>query len=678
MADDIVSTVRIEGADEAEQEFDQLASSGEKSMGRLAASVEPTNKELEKIGKHVEGVARKFGESIRNVGSAASSFVSNVTRMVGTVAKFAAMAGLGAAAIKKFSDANQEASAEVKEQVAQSRLQARGFADVQIRALQNEKTIRDLDRSFALGRITMKDYTKQLIDLQHQQAEESKLAAQTQLIRSAEAEDRIRAEGAIKKEAAERKAYADAVKSYGADVAGALQGFARAWDGFQAKLNQGPSVIADIMRGLTQLLQQHGTEIVQIFDRIGNAFGSLFAGEGGDRVQGFQETFMTMLRAIEGGITGILIPALKGILFVFDQIAWAINSVFGTKFSGAVIASALAIAAYTGALRLAFGAVMMLVRGFTLLRTAMMAMGGLSLLLNPWLLVIAAVIAAVALLIIYWDDVKAAVTVAVNYVSGLLAQLATDWAATVAQFKAAWATVEGWWTSLWTALENVANTSKWADDWAASVEQFKGYWNTAIQWFTDLWEQIKTIAANAWNAMAQYAGEAVAKIKAKLVELVPGLKQILDLFGQIKAEAATVPESGGGGGYTRGGPIRGAGTSTSDSIPIRVSAGEWVIRAKAVQHYGRQFMAALNSMRLPRDGFSLGGLIADRLRVPGPRFAEGGQVTSAMRPINLSINSEAFGGMLAPEDVAQRLIRVAIGQQIRSAGRKPTYYGRAR
>jgi hypothetical protein len=43
----------------------------------------------------------------------------------------------------------------------------------------------------------------------------------------------------------------------------------------------------------------------------------------------------------------------------------------------------------------------------------------------------------------------------------------------------------------------------------------------------------------------------------------------------------------------RGGKVTGPGTGTSDSIPIRVSAGEYVIPAKVVQAKGKDFFDAL-------------------------------------------------------------------------------------
>jgi hypothetical protein len=57
-----------------------------------------------------------------------------------------------------------------------------------------------------------------------------------------------------------------------------------------------------------------------------------------------------------------------------------------------------------------------------------------------------------------------------------------------------------------------------------------------------------------------------------------------------------------------GGPISGPGTATSDSIFARLSNGEYVIKAAAVQKYGLGFMHALNNMHLPK--FANGGAVA--------------------------------------------------------------------
>jgi predicted nucleic acid-binding Zn-ribbon protein len=57
-------------------------------------------------------------------------------------------------------------------------------------------------------------------------------------------------------------------------------------------------------------------------------------------------------------------------------------------------------------------------------------------------------------------------------------------------------------------------------------------------------------------------------------------------------------------GYSDGGIVRGAGTGTSDSIAARLSNGEFVVNASAVQHFGVPFMNALNQSKLPAASMS--------------------------------------------------------------------------
>lgn len=73
----------------------------------------------------------------------------------------------------------------------------------------------------------------------------------------------------------------------------------------------------------------------------------------------------------------------------------------------------------------------------------------------------------------------------------------------------------------------------------------------------------------------------------------------------------------GYGRYAAGGPIAGPGSGTSDSILARVSNGEYVVRAAAVERYGSGFMSAINNMSLPR--FAAGGAVGG-----GDRAAAGG------------------------------------------------------
>ena len=95
-------------------------------------------------------------------------------------------------------------------------------------------------------------------------------------------------------------------------------------------------------------------------------------------------------------------------------------------------------------------------------------------------------------------------------------------------------------------------------------------------------------------------------------------------------------QSGGGGlFFATGGYVSGAGTSTSDSIPARLSNGEYVVRAKAVKALGIGFLDKLNSVgngirgkgRLPKFGYADGGYVeAESTNDLGNMRAGGGGV----------------------------------------------------
>ena len=90
--------------------------------------------------------------------------------------------------------------------------------------------------------------------------------------------------------------------------------------------------------------------------------------------------------------------------------------------------------------------------------------------------------------------------------------------------------------------------------------------------------------------------------------------QMQSLISEITA-ASKIPVSvsvGGASGdtlpaFASGGRIRGPGTGTSDSILLWGSDGENVIRKKAVDYYGQNFMDNINGMRIPK--FADGGVV---------------------------------------------------------------------
>lgn len=117
--------------------------------------------------------------------------------------------------------------------------------------------------------------------------------------------------------------------------------------------------------------------------------------------------------------------------------------------------------------------------------------------------------------------------------------------------------------------------------------------------------------------------------------VTPGAASSLSLLQRINAEIRRMPGHAGvaiavtkggdlvGHGTARasGGPVDGPGTSTSDSIPLWASNGEWVMQAGARRQYGDGFMAAVNAGTYRPDASSprgTGGSGAESFTVTAP------------------------------------------------------------
>ena len=138
--------------------------------------------------------------------------------------------------------------------------------------------------------------------------------------------------------------------------------------------------------------------------------------------------------------------------------------------------------------------------------------------------------------------------------------------------------------------------------------------------FATMFTEIGSGAKSAKDAFADFARSVIGSINR-----IAAQKIAESLFGGLGKGAA-----GGGGlgglvsgffqwaGFAGGGYVRGPGTSTSDSIPARLSAGEYVLRAEAVRRLGVDFLHRLN-----------GGAFLPRWQQNRLAFADGGFVPEA-------------------------------------------------
>ena len=107
-------------------------------------------------------------------------------------------------------------------------------------------------------------------------------------------------------------------------------------------------------------------------------------------------------------------------------------------------------------------------------------------------------------------------------------------------------------------------------------------------------------------------------------------------------------------GFATGGEITGPGNGTSDSILARVSAGEFVVNAKATKA-NLSLLHALNSGKLP--AFATGGVVGSSTAAPSLRGGSGGSAGGAGNvTIHHTTNVTANGGTPdANQDLARRV-----------------------
>lgn len=136
--------------------------------------------------------------------------------------------------------------------------------------------------------------------------------------------------------------------------------------------------------------------------------------------------------------------------------------------------------------------------------------------------------------------------------------------------------------------------------------------------FAQLFQDIGSGAKSAKEAFADFGRSVLQTINR-----IASQKLAEALFGSLMGGGAAGSAGGLGAlissffGFASGGYVSGPGTSTSDSIPARLSHGEYVVNARAVSRLGVSFLDAINGLSTGprvaggRLAFAAGGLVPE-------------------------------------------------------------------
>ena len=143
----------------------------------------------------------------------------------------------------------------------------------------------------------------------------------------------------------------------------------------------------------------------------------------------------------------------------------------------------------------------------------------------------------------------------------------------------------------------------------------------------------ETTAVVSMDAAKAGAGAAASQAS------IPYVGPALAVAAMVAMVAAVMALMGGIKKFAGGGLVSGPGSATSDSIPARLSAGEYVVRAAAVREVGVAFLDSLNGLSAgPRFkggelAFAAGGLVPE-VKVPPaqPQMNQAVRIVNAVDP----------------------------------------------
>jgi len=675
---DLVSEIKVTGASSSADEirkfgddgaaaFDKVASAAsksagtvEKATGSMASGLQSLNNQLAISPKNFATLTTVVGSlaGVVKTGAAgiaafATSIVGVATAGAGAVAGVAKFASAVTSQVRGVNDAIDANNNWLQSQKKNNQQNAQSVAG----AAQYQSQLNQLNRSVAQGKTSYADYGAALQELNDSYRDSVNVQQQVQQAQ----DDALAANQRLEKQAADRNILAQLNNTYGVELTKSLITLGGAYDTVANKARDafGP-VLAKLLDKLSALLEKNSAAIAKFIDDAAASLSS-FLEANGPQLQQFAQGILQGAQAVVAIIRGAVIPAFQGLMTFLNTVATALNAIFGTNVTGAFLLVIASVAALSSSLTTMI----------TIIRLATVAFIALNAAIGPLGIAIgllAAALVALALSIDWTAFSQRAITAGTAILSFFTTfpdNLAVVWAEIMTSSAALWDSVVSYVLQKWSEVVTFFGTlvGQVQSVFSSIGNTIQEAFNTALNFVVNLF--------TSWSA-------SIMRYIKPIIDALNSVKKLINETSSAAGSDSSVRAAGGG--Y-----IRGAGTSTSDSIRAWLSDGEYVIKAKSVAKYGLGLLNALNSGKLDLSaiigrGFNMGGLVT-MPQAPRFAYASGGPVSTAQAPtagtksFDLHIDGNTFRGLIAPDDVADRMTQFAISRGALSAGRKPGWVG---
>lgn len=253
------------------------------------------------------------------------------------------------------------------------------------------------------------------------------------------------------------------------------------------------------IKDLNALLNGLGDEYGTLSGKVNNADGSLMdlAKTMQDNNKGSLTELMSSVQELGLKIADVLRPKISQIIDLLKKWSDKLN-----KLTPEQQKTIIKIAQFAASIGIALKAIGLIISIADKVKTAWAFLAA-----NPWVAVIAGVIALATIIYMNWDKI-------VEYTTQV------------------WNGIVDFVTTIWNDIKQTAS-----DIWNSIVDGIKGMWNGFVEWVTQLWTDIKQGFVDGWNAIGDFFTQTIPTFFSNLTQwFVDGWNSLMDTINDFASK----------------------------------------------------------------------------------------------------------------------------------------------